>query len=40
MKEKFPAVDFEITSIGPVIGTHAGNGAVGLAWMPDYLAEK
>ena len=40
MNEQFPEVDFEITSIGPVIGTHAGNSAVGLGWLPDYLTEK
>lgn len=40
MSEQFPEVSFEVTSLGPVIGTHAGNGAAGLAWLPDYLTEK
>lgn len=40
MSEQFPEVNFEVASIGPVVGTHAGNGAAGLAWLPDYLTEK
>ena len=28
-----PEVDFEISYFGPVIGTHLGEGAMGLGWV-------
>lgn len=31
-KEKYPNIETSITYFGPVIGTHLGEGAVGLAW--------
>lgn len=40
MSKKFPEVNFDLTSVGPVIGTHAGKGAAGLAWLPDYFSKK
>lgn len=30
---KFPNVDFSISYFGPVIGTHLGEGAMGLSWV-------
>lgn len=30
---KFPDVDFRISYFGPVIGTHLGEGAMGLGWV-------
>lgn len=31
--EKFPSVEFEISYFGPVIGTHLGEGSMGLGWV-------
>ncbi|MFC4409575.1 DegV family protein [Chungangia koreensis] len=33
MAEKFPNVEFTISYFGPVIGTHLGEGSMGLGWM-------
>lgn len=33
LEEKFPNVQFEISYFGPVIGTHLGEGAMGLGWV-------
>ena len=33
LSRKFPDVDFEISYFGPVIGTHLGEGAMGLGWV-------
>lgn len=33
LKEMYPQVDFEISFFGPVIGTHLGEGAMGLGWV-------
>lgn len=33
LEEKFPTVEFEISYFGPVIGTHLGEGAMGLGWV-------
>ncbi|GER68768.1 hypothetical protein BpJC7_00710 [Weizmannia acidilactici] len=30
---RFPTVDFSISYFGPVIATHLGEGAIGIAWM-------
>ncbi|MFC0013571.1 MULTISPECIES: DegV family protein [Allobacillus] len=32
LSEKYPNVEFEISYFGPVIGTHLGEGAIGIAW--------
>lgn len=32
LKAKFPAVEFHLSYFGPVIGTHLGEGALGLTW--------
>ncbi|ARJ39777.1 DegV family protein [Sporosarcina sp. P21c] len=33
LEEKHPNVDFTISHFGPVIGTHLGEGAMGLGWV-------
>lgn len=33
LEEKFPNVEFDISYFGPVIATHLGEGAMGLAWV-------
>lgn len=33
LKELYPNVEFSISYFGPVIGTHLGEGAMGLAWV-------
>lgn len=33
LEEQFPTVEFSISYFGPVIGTHLGEGAMGMAWM-------
>lgn len=33
LSEKFPSVDFSISYFGPVIGTHLGEGSLGLGWV-------
>ena len=33
LQEKFSNVEFVISYFGPVIGTHLGEGAMGLGWM-------
>lgn len=32
LSEKYPNVEFEISYFGPVIGTHLGEGAIGITW--------
>lgn len=32
LTEKYPHVEFSISYFGPVIGTHLGEGAIGIAW--------
>ncbi|AIS60831.1 DegV family protein [Listeria ivanovii] len=32
LETKFPEVEFELSYFGPVIGTHLGEGALGLTW--------
>lgn len=32
LAEKFPTVEFHLSYFGPVIGTHLGEGALGLTW--------
>ncbi|NCU16707.1 DegV family protein [Pallidibacillus pasinlerensis] len=34
LEEQFPNVEFTLSYFGPVIGTHLGEGAFGLGWMP------
>ncbi|MBB5149712.1 MULTISPECIES: DegV family protein [Ureibacillus] len=34
MQEKFPNVEFHLSYFGPVIGTHLGEGSLGLGWVP------
>lgn len=33
LQEKYPHVEFHLSEFGPVIGTHLGEGAMGLGWM-------
>lgn len=33
LEAQFPNVDFDISYIGPVIGSHLGEGAMGLGWV-------
>lgn len=33
LSEQLPTVDFQISYFGPVIGTHLGEGAMGLGWI-------
>lgn len=33
LKEMLPEVEFEVSYFGPVIGTHLGEGAMGLGWV-------
>lgn len=33
LEEKHPNVDFTVSHFGPVIGTHLGEGAMGLGWV-------
>lgn len=33
LSEKFPTVEFHISYFGPVIGTHLGEGSLGLGWV-------
>lgn len=39
LQKQYPDVPFDLSYFGPVIGTHLGAGAIGLAWMrePDTL---
>ncbi|MGX9133367.1 DegV family protein [Rummeliibacillus sp. JY-2-4R] len=32
LQEKYPSVDFKLSYFGPVIGTHLGEGSLGMAW--------
>lgn len=34
LSEKFPNVKFQLSYFGPVIGTHLGEGSLGLGWVP------
>ncbi|WP_461218339.1 DegV family protein [Lapidilactobacillus salsurivasis] len=40
LQAKFPEVVTEITYFGPVIGTHLGEKAIALGWMPDIFAPE
>lgn len=35
MEKKMPEVRFELSYFGPVIGTHLGEGSLGMAWVED-----
>lgn len=35
LKSRFPNIRFELSYFGPVIGTHLGEGALGLTWTED-----
>lgn len=35
LKETYPNVDFNLSYFGPVIGTHLGEGSLGLSWAPN-----
>ncbi|WP_051912720.1 DegV family protein [Carnobacterium funditum] len=35
LKENYPTVRFETSYFGPVIGTHLGEGALGMTWVED-----
>lgn len=37
LKQTYPTLSIEIAEIGPVIGTHLGQGALALGWMQDTL---
>lgn len=36
LEEKFPTVRFEFSYLGPVVGVHTGQGAIGMTWTKDY----
>ncbi|WP_080145525.1 DegV family protein [Marinilactibacillus piezotolerans] len=36
MEEKFPTVTFNLSFLGPVIGVHTGEGAIGMTWTTKY----
>lgn len=35
LKQQYPAIRYEISCFGPVIGTHLGEGALGITWVED-----
>jgi len=35
LQQEFPDIRFELSYFGPVIGTHLGEGALGLTWTED-----
>ena len=35
LEKTLPTVRFELSYFGPVIGTHLGEGALGMAWIED-----
>lgn len=39
LKKTYPTMPIEIAEIGPVIGTHLGQGALALGWVQDTAAE-
>lgn len=39
LKQTYPTMPMEIAEIGPVIGTHLGQGALALGWVQDTAAE-
>ncbi|SFH62883.1 DegV family protein [Pisciglobus halotolerans] len=36
LEARFPSVTFNISYFGPVIGTHLGEGALGMTWVKDF----
>ncbi|WP_010175116.1 DegV family protein [Bacillus coahuilensis] len=36
LEERFPSVEFNVSYFGPVIGTHLGEGSMGLGWAKRY----
>lgn len=36
LEEKFPTVRFEFSFLGPVVGVHTGQGALGMTWTKDF----
>lgn len=40
LKKHHPAIRYELSYFGPVIGTHLGEGALGLTWMEDQTDRK
>jgi DegV family protein with EDD domain len=39
LKAEHPAVEFEVVYFGAVIGTHVGEGTLGIGWYQPYDAE-
>ena len=35
MESKFPEVRFNFSFLGPVVGVHIGEGAIGMSWTMD-----
>lgn len=35
LRERFPGCDFKLSTFGPVIGTHTGEGVLGMGWIVD-----
>ena len=35
LKQRYPSIRYEISYFGPVIGTHLGEGALGITWIED-----
>lgn len=36
LEDKFPTVRFNLSYLGPVVGVHTGEGAIGVSWTKDY----
>lgn len=36
LEEKYPTVRFNFSFLGPVVGVHTGEGAIGMSWTKDY----
>lgn len=37
LEEKYPTVRFNFSFLGPVVGVHTGQGAIGMSWTKDYM---
>lgn len=40
VKEKYPHAEVDVTNFGPVIGTHVGEGTIGMTWNVGKLVSK
>ena len=39
LKQQYPTLRYEISYFGPVIGTHLGEGALGMTWAEDQTSK-